>query len=274
MSSTVGKARGILRHALGPGVFHHARLAPAPALAGVVQHFWIVRWDLGGAEPQVRETLPHPNVHMVFERGRTRIHGIHSGRFKRILEGRGSVVGVKFRPGGFRPFLGRPVSTLRDHSLPLHDLFGTAADSLEDEVFARQDDDRMIAVVESFLSARLPAADAEVDRVSGIVDGIAADRSVTTVEHVLAQWDIGKRTLQRMFNDYVGVGPKWVINRYRLHEAIECLAEGSPVDWAELALELGYFDQAHFIRDFKALVGRPPAEYLRQVPGAERKEPD
>jgi AraC-like DNA-binding protein len=70
--------------------------------------------------------------------------------------------------------------------------------------------------------------------------------------------------LQRWFNEYVGVGPKWVINRYRLHEAIERLAGDLPVDWTQLALELGYFDQAHFIRDFKALVGVPPAAYVRQ----------
>lgn len=131
MNTEVGKARGILRHAPGPGVFHHARVAPSAALAGVVQHFWIVRWDLRGHAPQVRETLPHPNVHLVIEPGRTRIQGVHSGRFTRILEGRGGVFGVKFRPGGFHPFLRQPVSTLRDRSLPLQDVFGTAAASLE-----------------------------------------------------------------------------------------------------------------------------------------------
>jgi AraC-like DNA-binding protein len=93
---------------------------------------------------------------------------------------------------------------------------------------------------------------------------IAVDRTITTVEQVLHRWRLGKRMLQRLFNEYVGVGPKWVINRYRLHEAIERLAGDPPKDWTQLALELGYFDQAHFIRDFKALVGRPPAAYVRQ----------
>ena len=57
------------------------------------------------------------------------------------------------------------------------------------------------------------------------------------------------------------MSPKWVIQRYRLHEAVEQLERGAEVDLAELALQLGYFDQAHFIRDFKALVGRPPGAY-------------
>lgn len=263
MNRPVGEPRGILRHAPGPGVFHHARIAPSPLLAGVVQHFWIVRWDLRGSEPQLRETLPHPNVHVVFEQGRTRIQGIHSGRFTRVLEGQGSVFGVKFRPGGFRPFLRRSVSGLRDGSLALEEVFADSAD-VETELLALQRDEEQVAIAERFLAARLPPDDPDVARVADIVDTIAVDRDITTVEQAMERWNLGKRTLQRLFNDYVGIGPKWVINRYRLHEALDRVDEGAAVDWTQLALELGYFDQAHFIRDFKALVGRSPGEYARQ----------
>jgi len=72
---------------------------------------------------------------------------------------------------------------------------------------------------------------------------------------------VGKRTLQRLFAEYAGVSPKWVINRYRLHAAIERAASGEVVDWTSVALDLGYFDQAHFIRDFEKLVGKTPAQY-------------
>ena len=102
MTNAVGPARGVLHHPPGPGVFHHARLAPPEVLGGFVEHFWIVRWDLRDHAPQTRETLPHPNVHLVFERGLTRIFGVHTARFTRVLEGAGCVFGVKFRPGGFQ----------------------------------------------------------------------------------------------------------------------------------------------------------------------------
>jgi AraC-like DNA-binding protein len=263
MTREVGKARGILRAPLEAGIFHHARVAPSPALAGIVQHFWIVRWDLRGHEPHRPETLPHPNVQLVLEPGRTRIQGVHTGRFTRVLAGQGGVFGVKFRPGGFRPFLGRPVSMLRNRSAAFCDVFGPGAARLESEIFAHHEDAAMIALAEQFFAGRLPPPDPDVDRVGEIVDGIAADRGITTVEQVTERWQLGKRTLQRLFNEYVGVWPKWVINRYRLHEAIERLAGDGPADWTQLALELGYFDQAHFIRDFKALVGRPPAAYVR-----------
>jgi AraC-like DNA-binding protein len=59
----------------------------------------------------------------------------------------------------------------------------------------------------------------------------------------------------------VGVSPKWIIRRYRLHEAADRLANGGAADLAELAAALGYYDQAHLTRDFTALVGKSPAEY-------------
>lgn len=258
-----GKPRGILRHSPGPGSFHHVRIAPAPALAGFVQHYWIVRWDLRGHAPQLRETLPHPNVHAVLDTDGAWLHGVHTGRFTNLLEGEGGVFGVKFRAGGFRPFLGRAVSGLRNRSLPLGAVFDDAG-ALDASVRAASPDDTaMVEDAQRFLLARLPPEDGQALLAGEIADAIADDRGIVRVEQLLQRWDMGARSLQRLFNDYVGVGAKWVINRYRLHEAIERLAGGTPVDWAGLALELGYFDQAHFIRDFKAMTGRTPTDYLR-----------
>jgi AraC-like DNA-binding protein len=64
------------------------------------------------------------------------------------------------------------------------------------------------------------------------------------------------RSLQRLFRKYVGVSPKWVIRRYRLHEAAERLKGSRPPPLAELATSLGYADQAHFAREFKQVTGR------------------
>jgi AraC-like DNA-binding protein len=92
----------------------------------------------------------------------------------------------------------------------------------------------------------------------------AGDRTLVRVDDLVDRHGMNKRTLQRLFARYVGVRPKWVIQRYRLHEAAERLAAGG-VDHAALASELGYSDQAHFARDFKAIVGLSPAVYERQA---------
>lgn len=267
MSTDPGQPRGVLHPQWEHGAFEHARRAPCVALAGLVEHYWYVSWDLRGLPAQQQETLPHPNVHYVVEPGLTAIYGVHTGRFVRVLEGHGRVFGIKFKAGGFHPFYGKAVSTLMDRSLDAATVLGAEASRFEQRVLSGADIDSMIHAAETLLLANLPPEDPSVTQVSALVAAIATDRSITSVEHVVARSGLGKRSLQRLFNEYVGVSPKWVINRYRLHEAIAQMQAGAPIVWTELALQLGYFDQAHFIRDFRKLVGRSPADYARTQAG-------
>ncbi|HEX4657931.1 MAG TPA: AraC family transcriptional regulator [Streptosporangiaceae bacterium] len=83
------------------------------------------------------------------------------------------------------------------------------------------------------------------------------------VEQLAAVTGLPVRRLQRLFAEYVGVGPKWVMRRARLHEAAERADRGLDVAWAELASDLGYADQAHLTREFTAMIGVPPGRYAR-----------
>jgi AraC-like DNA-binding protein len=134
------------------------------------------------------------------------------------------------------------------------------------ELLAADGEARLVAVAEAFLQARPPAPDPNVPLVNRVVDQVVADRDVTRVADVTDRTGMGTRRLQRLFATYVGVPPKWVIRRARLHEAVERLDRGDEVDLAFLARELGYFDQAHFARDFRSAVGRPPTAYARTSP--------
>jgi AraC-like DNA-binding protein len=97
--------------------------------------------------------------------------------------------------------------------------------------------------------------------VQRVAERIAGDPAMLTVEHVSRVLGIGPRSLQRLFRTYVGAGPKWMIRLYRIKEAAARIEEGNLVDWADLAGQLGYADQSHFINDFRRLVGRSPGEY-------------
>lgn len=260
-----GQPRGVLRPAFSQGQFEHHRQLPSAALAGLVEHYWHVHWDLRGLPAQQQATLPHPNVHLVVERGQARIYGVHHGRFVRQLEGVDHVFGVKFKPGGFYPFYRQPMATLVDQSIDVTACFGATGVDLAEQVLAASAFDAMCAVVDDFLLRYLPAADAQVARVSGLLVRIAQQTEIRAVQDVLAISGLNKRGLQRLFQKYVGVSPKWVIQRYRLHEAIAQVQAGKTLSWSELALELGYFDQAHFVRDFRQLVGMTPGEYERSL---------
>jgi transcriptional regulator GlxA family with amidase domain len=87
---------------------------------------------------------------------------------------------------------------------------------------------------------------------------------MTRVEAVAAEAGMTVRRLQRLFAEYVGVPPKWVIRRFRLREVTDQLDAGGAVDWARLAIELGYADQAHLTRDFTAMFGEPPTRYAQR----------
>src|SRR6266704_3118603 len=101
----VGKSRGVLRLPPAGGKFKMLRRAPPPDLADYIAHYWMVSWDLRGEKPHVQETLPHPNIQAVFEKGNSLVGGISTGRFRRVLEGQSHVFGIKVTPGGFHPFL-------------------------------------------------------------------------------------------------------------------------------------------------------------------------
>ena len=253
--------RGVL-HRLPVGEFAHGRVAAPDDLADRIEHFWSVRWNFEGLPPQVQETLPHPNVHIVVEPGRADAWGVHTGRWTRVLESRSAAFGIKFRPGAFRSLLGRAVSTIANGSIPLAGLFEDAAtdlDAMRDGI----DDDASAEVASRFLRARLPPLDDHARLAGRIVDSVVDDLALHSVDELAHRFGLSPRALQRLFSDCVGVGPKWVIQRYRLHEAVARVQAGRPVAWAALAQDLGYFDQAHFIADFRKRVGHTPGDYER-----------
>lgn len=257
--------RGVLTTAVADRTrYSHIRYHASADLDPFVEHFWSVQWDLRGVASERAETLPHPSVHMIFDHnGGGTIAGVARGKFSRLLDGKGRVFAVKFRPGGFYQFVGVPMSTLTDTVRTLGQVFGADGDALEAGVRSATDDPSRIAVIEDFLRQRVTESGAQVARIAEIVYSVAADRTVLKVDDLVERYGMNTRALQRLFAKYVGVSPKWVIQRYRLHEAAEQLAAGGPVRQSTLALSLGYSDQAHFVRDFKSVVGISPASYAR-----------
>jgi AraC-like DNA-binding protein len=256
-----GPARGVLNQRLPLERFTHLRVAPSPPLAPWVAHCWLVGWNLDGEPAQQQETLPHPNVHLVVEDGQARLWGVPRGRFTKTLAGRGWAFGVKFRPAAFQPFWRQPVNRLTDSSIAAAEVFGAAVATPP----ANGDwpgMDAMCQWAEAMLQQRLPAPDPVVETLAGLVACIEQEADIVRVEQLCERTGWGMRHLQRLFSHYVGVSPKWVIARYRLHEAVALLQGGVQPD-AELALRLGYFDQAHFIRDFRRVVGQPPSAYAK-----------
>jgi AraC-like DNA-binding protein len=252
---------GVLRHAPPPGTYRHLRHAPPESLKEWIEHFWLEEWEITGNTPQTREILPHPSIQVVFARGRSRIYGVQLGRFVRQLSGKDRIFGIKFRPGAFYPFLRQPVCSLANRYIPAAQVFADA-ESATEEVLAHQTDFDMVLAATRFLETHLPIRDPLADSARHAVEEIVGNPGVTRVHHLVERLDVSERALQRLFRRYVGASPRWVIKRYRVYEALEQLTLGRRPEFAALAQELGYFDQAHFINDFRKMVGCAPQDYV------------
>lgn len=268
LTSVEQRPKGVVDPATANRMFRLARYLPSPELAPFLDHYWVVEWDLRGKPAHVQRTLPYPCVNLVFDAGRTAVFGVPTGAFDYVVEDAGKVLGLRFRPGAFRAFCDRPGHALADQVLPVESVFPWGGIAAELSVLGAPDDAGMVAAASSLLSASLPQPDPQVERIAAILRIAEQAPGLTQVGDLAASAGIGMRALQQLFSDYVGVSPKWVIRRYRLHEAADRLANGEEIDLSTLALNLGYFDQAHFTSDFHKLVGKPPAEYRRAAKAA------
>jgi AraC-like DNA-binding protein len=158
------------------------------------------------------------------------------------------------------------VSLIANTSIAAARVFPTAAGA-QDRIFACRNDAGMVTIAAEFLLANLPPPDPEMKIARSIVETIINDREVTRVHHLVSRFDATERTLQRLFQRYVGASPRWVIKRYRAYEALDHLNGAQPLQLAALAQHLGYFDQAHFANDFKSNIGRAPSEYAEYALG-------
>ena len=244
-------------------MFRLERYLPEADLAPFVEFFWLVAWSLPDGVTHVQRTLPRHAIHVVFDEGHTAVFGVMTGSFEYTLRGSGRVLGASFRPGAFRAFLKAEVQSITDRELPLSAVFACDDAAAERSVLDAVDDAGMVAAASAILRTALPAPDPEVERIAAILQALDGQADITQVQQLADHVGVSVRKLQMLFKDYIGASPKWIIRRKRLLDAADLLAKGHDIDLADLAQQLGYYDQSHFTTDFEKLVGKPPADYRR-----------
>jgi AraC-like DNA-binding protein len=266
--------RGVLRPAETAEQADLRRDAPvSEGLRPFVERYWSVRWDLTGKPPFRSEVLSHPSVNLSVESGTeprfgfvmpaVLLHGVVTRRFSVDLTGAGRVTAVKFRPGGFTALTGDLPG--RNTVEPLGDRLGVPGSRLLADVLAPEDDDDRAAALDAALTPLATEPPGAYLDLLGLIGAMISDRELVRVDQVAALGGVSVRTLQRLFAGYVGVSPKAVLARYRLQDAAAAIDAGEVDDLAGLAVSLGWFDQAHFSRDFRAVVGVTPSAYLQRA---------
>nr|WP_238348487.1 AraC family transcriptional regulator [Ornithinimicrobium pratense] len=200
-----------------------------------------------------------------------RLYGVARGRSSVTLEGEGWAVGTMLSPAAGRLVLGRSVAELTDTWTDLTGVDGVPGALVPDvrDTMAADPHDpsahtASIAVVERWLAEYLPV-DEQGLLINRVVAWLRDNPDVTRVEQVAREFGLTERSLQRLVEQRVGLTPKWLVKRRRLHDAVQALKTGT-TRLADLAAALGYTDQAHFTHDFRTITGMTPGQYLRDQP--------
>ena len=275
-------SRGILDPWLLAQRVAFARYPPTPALEGIVDVFWAVRWDLPPGSQHRQEVLQHPalNLSVGTPDARTgrrhpeaKLYGVFLGLVDRELAGRGWTIGVKSTVGGFGAFV--DASGMRERVVEVDVVDGLDGAALvretsaADGATAPEREAAQVAIVAAALERALDRADpglvAQAREVATVARIAETDREVRRLDDLATRAGITPRALQRLFARHAGVSPTWVLRRYRLFEAAEAVRAGERVVWADVASALGYADQAHLVREFRDAFGRTPEAYARAL---------
>lgn len=235
-----------------------------------MRHFWIPVWTLPEGVTLTERVLQYPTCLIVVAQDYARFYGVVTGLSTVTLQGSGWAVGVMLQPGAAQGVFGRSdTKALVDSHVDLATLphlAGIIAPVHAAMTPAPSDPSSHRAAIQVLTRTlhSTPAPRPDGLLLTQVVDLIESDPQLRTVADLAARVRMGERRLQRLTHRLLGLSPKWLIQRRRLHEAAARLKEGED-DLAGLAADLGYTDQAHFTRDFGRVTGYPPGAFVRTL---------
>ena len=175
-----------------------------------------------------------------------------------------SMMGIHFKPGGAFPFFNFPASELRNETVSLDMLWRATANELRDRLLDAPNPQSRFHILEQVLLAHLTRPLAQHPTVAFALKEFQNAAHTSTVADITEQIGLSPKRFISLFSQEVGLTPKLFCRIRRFQKALQHIRSGRHIEWTEIALTCGYFDQAHFIHDFQAFSGLNPSAYLRQ----------
>ena len=193
------------------------------------------------------------------------VAGAHSRSYVIDTGQQASLLGAKFRPGGAYAFFGLSADVLRDQHVPLEKLWGSAAIQLQDEAMAAKTPEARISVLEEAMTARPANARRAHPAVAHAVRRFHTHCGVEHVAAMAAEVDLSSHRFIDLFRREVGLPPKLYCRLLRFRRLLRDVALMPATDLTGVALDCGYYDQSHMIREFKAFSGLTPSAFRNAV---------
>lgn len=192
------------------------------------------------------------------------VSGAHGHRFAPHATEKITIIGVHFKPGGAFPFLGLPAGELVDTHVDLETIWGVSASRLRSRLCEARTSAERFQLLQDALLSRLRHGVEQHYAVSTALEMFWKNRGRLTVRATAKYLGLSQRRFIQVFTAEVGITPK-LFSRIRRFQQSRWLIQNNPApNWAALALDLGYFDQSHLIREFQEFAGFSPTDYLHR----------
>ena len=249
---------------------------PGPPLSDFVDLMWA--YDDHNPQHSMERLLPTGTMELVINlRGeRLRVYesidryhyitgpliaGVQSRHFFINNEPNTSVIGVHFHAGGAFPFLGLPAGEVHNAQLSLDALWGADAHRLHERLVLAPDTSARFRILESCLLGHAKRPLYRHRAVGFALTELGREVGAPSMASMADRAGISKRRFIRVFEDEVGLTPKRYQRIKRFQDAVRVIAAGGEHDWVDIALACGFYDQAHFNRDFREFTGLTPSDY-------------
>lgn len=254
---------------------------PAAPLSNFVENFWLYEGDR--SEQKIERILPTGTFELAINLDQNKlsfyaaerpenssrfsgavISGAHGRAFLPGNEDKVFIIGVHFKPGGAFPFLGLPASELADTHVDLETLWGASAGRLRERLCEAETSAERFELLEKTLLNRFYSRTQQHYAVSAALEMFGKNQAGQTIRDAANRTGLSQRRFIEVFKSQVGVAPKLYSRIQRFQQTRAVIKLNPTPDWSAVALDLGYFDQSHFIREFQEFSGLSPTEYLKQ----------
>jgi len=254
---------------------------PSPLLARYIKCYWTLQMDVVPGPEATQRIFPDGCIELIFQfsdlfeqqknnvndlQPRCFVHGQLQQYIDLAPTGNVNTLGVRFRPFGLQPFLSCSTAALTERSVSVADIWDSAGDQLADEVLSAGTSMQRISVIERFLTKRLQNNTGNSDRVAWCTAAIARNNGNISIEQLAHEANMSRRQLERQFASHVGLSPKLYARITRFHQAMQAIEQKAQSSLTALAYDHGFYDQPHFIRDFKTFTGMSPRQYYADKP--------
>lgn len=259
---------------------YYREYLPSTHLAPYVQCYWVLR-SIANPFPTPERLIPDGTIELIFNFGSPyKRYQVEAGQGLLIkqshlvgqraqyylIEQLGAIdhIAIRFKAGGLCPFVGLPVSELTNYTPDADLIFGPQSKIVEDRLFEAATDDQRITILEDFLTRRLTKTEAPAEAIYQAIQQIIDTGGNMAINTLAGQFGYSQRQLERKFLAVVGITPKFYSRIVRFTMVFDQIKHTPHQDWNAIAADCGYYDQAHFIKNFKSFTGLSPARFFAQ----------